>query len=60
MTEEQAKNKICGPSMGNEWRRYCVGSVCNSWRWAREDVGNNPRLDRRSETDGYCGAGGKP
>lgn len=60
MTEDQAKTKLCGPSMAAPVPRNCVGSVCNSWRWIREDTGNNPSVDRKSQTDGFCGPEGKP
>lgn len=38
----------------------CIGSICMAWRWGREEVGDNPRMTKRSEADGYCGLAGKP
>jgi len=76
MKEEEAKTKWCFAARMDGNNRHwgserhigsCIGSECMAWRWddvANPSWGASPHVPTpavgKSETDGFCGLGGKP
>ena len=34
-TDQEARRKICPPSLGGDHTGVCCGSSCMAWRWSR-------------------------
>ena len=75
MTEEEAKGKVCGLSMGSSAEHYekCHASGCAMWRWRAAKLADDPvsaNYPRRGEyipsgnaagkIVGFCGLAGQP
>lgn len=60
MTEEEAKTKICPPSLSvGSPGMPCCGSGCMAWR--RDGQHSiDPKDNSKLVDDGYCGLAGKP
>ena len=52
-TEDEAKTKICPPSLMSGGSNKCQTTECMAWRWAKKPTETEPGT-------GYCGLAGDP